>query len=84
MAMLLNAKPLTFAFSIFVIIRLSKFSVLSELFHYLHKVLRRATESSKQLQMWMEFGISDVLKKRGGREWRKTTTKQTKQETQSQ
>lgn len=82
--MLLNAKPLTCAYSIFMIIRLPKFSVLSELFHYLCKVSlqRRVMESSKQLQMWMEFGISDVLKKMG--RGCKTTTKQTKQETQSQ
>lgn len=68
MAMLLNAKPLTCAYSIFMIIRLPKFSVLSELFRYLYKVSlkRRVMESSKQLQMWMEFGISDVLKKNGG------------------
>lgn len=85
MTMLLDAKPLTCAYSIFMIIRLPKFSVLSELFHYLCKVSlkRRVTESSKQLQMWMEFGISDVLKKKRGQGC-KTTTKQTKQETQCQ
>lgn len=68
MTMLLDAKPLTCAYSIFMIIRLPKFSVLSELFHYLCKVSlkRRVMESSKQLQMWMEFGISDVLKKKTG------------------